>query len=167
MRGLRWRRRHALFPSAVILPSAAIEGQRPADKPAQGNALGKTANISPSLKGRHSRCSALSGLYRYGIVFPGRCPGLACLRTVGASARSPPRCMTGSSAERQRKRRGAVVLFTAEAQRGKRGTQRDEGKSSPLRPFQKPLRLCGKIRPAQRERERGRDAAVSTARRGC
>ena len=63
---------------------------------AQGNALGKTANISQALKGRHSRCFALSGLARVGIGFPGRCPGLACLRTVGAQTRFAPKWMTGA-----------------------------------------------------------------------
>ena len=96
----------------ALLPVVVTEGQRPGDIPAQGNAQGKTANISPALKGRHRRCSAPSGLDRDGIVFPGRCPGLACLRTVGAPARSTPRCMTGSSAGRQRKLRGAVVALT-------------------------------------------------------
>ena len=30
------------------------------------------------------------------LLFPGRCPGLACLRTFGARSRSMPKCMTGS-----------------------------------------------------------------------
>ena len=47
-----------------FFPSAVIAGQRPADKPAQGNALGKTAKTAPALKGRRIRCFALSGLDR-------------------------------------------------------------------------------------------------------
>ena len=30
------------------------------------------------------------------LFFPGRCPGLACLRTFGARSRLAPKCMTGS-----------------------------------------------------------------------
>ena len=48
-----------------------MEGQRPGDRPAQGNALGKTANISPALKGRHRRCSAPSGLILMGLFSQG------------------------------------------------------------------------------------------------
>ena len=158
-----------------------MEGQRPGDMPAQGNALGKTANIAPALKGRHRRSSAPSGLYRDGTVFPGRLlarppsptgplhrlAGLACLRTGGAPARSTPRFQRRV----QRKRRGGVSGSQGGGSFYRRGEREERRgmrkKSSPLRPFQKPLRLCGKIRPAQRERERGRDAAVSTARRGC
>ena len=79
------------------LPFAAMQGQRPGNKPAQGNALGRKVKTSPALKGRRILGSAPSGLDRAWLAFPGRCPGLACWRTFGAEARSTPRCKTGSS----------------------------------------------------------------------
>ena len=39
-----------------------------------------------ALKGRNILGGALSGLARDRLAFPGRCPGLACLRTFGAHA---------------------------------------------------------------------------------
>ena len=80
----------------ALFAVVAREGQRPASMPAQGNALGKMVKIGQALKGRHPRCSALSGPARDGTVIPGRCPGLAWLRTVGAQACSSPKCITGS-----------------------------------------------------------------------
>ena len=84
----------------ALLPFAAMQGQRPGNKPAQGNALGRTIKTAQALKGRHILCSALSGLWIFFHSDPGRCPGLACLRTFGAHARRGSKCMTGFSSAR-------------------------------------------------------------------
>ena len=60
-----------------------MEHQRCANKPAQGNALGKLSNYEQALKGRNIVCAAPSGLGRCLPSYPGRCPGLVCLRAVG------------------------------------------------------------------------------------
>ncbi len=57
------------------------EGQRPAQIPAQGNALGIHASFYPSPEGatqtRPNGSAAPSGLTEFNLAYPGRCPGLS------------------------------------------------------------------------------------------
>jgi hypothetical protein len=43
-------------PAGINPAPVEMEGQRPADKPAQGNALGSPVSTEPALKGRHRVC---------------------------------------------------------------------------------------------------------------
>ena len=78
----------------VLPPMARIcaaEGQRPADMPAQGNALGcrRRKRTSPE---RAAHVVAPFQGWSFSRWFPGRCPGLACLRTVGARSGREREC---------------------------------------------------------------------------
>ena len=77
---------------ARMNPTAAIEGQRPGNKPAQGNALGTASHIAPALKGRDTIVrNILCRPFRadsFILSFLGRCPGLACCCTFGAQSPS-------------------------------------------------------------------------------
>ena len=65
----------------------ASPGQRP----------GKATRSRASPERARQVVSPLQGWCLRQITNPGRCPGLACLRTVGAQARFKPKCMTGAS----------------------------------------------------------------------
>ncbi len=67
-----------------IAPDAAAQGQRPGNMPAQGNALGWQNKKDKALKGRDSMVPPFQGFGSLFADYPGRCPGLACLRAVGA-----------------------------------------------------------------------------------
>ena len=63
---------------------AGAKGQRPGPMPAQGDALGGTQVGVQALKGRANGVPPLQGFLFLAGCFPGRCPGLASVRTLGA-----------------------------------------------------------------------------------
>ena len=53
-----------------------LQGRRPGNIPAQGNALGKLSTMDKALKGRAIMEPPLQGFARFVTDDPGRCPGL-------------------------------------------------------------------------------------------
>ena len=87
-----------------------LEHQGCADKPAQGNALGRTGQDGPALKGRHIPGPAPSGLAREGGLFPGLRPGLAWGWAFGPT--------DGGLPPWPERRAGRGVVFQTQRRRG-------------------------------------------------
>ena len=81
--------------TAQFASCVAAQGQRPGNKPAQGNALGNWCKKDKALKGRHNLSRPFRAFPFFETSHPGRCPGLACWRTFGARSSNTSTCSEG------------------------------------------------------------------------